>query len=591
MRVKKRGLPSRAARSRIMNKRTLHPQPEPARRCFLLGLGAAAATVSAFPASQSSNTLPRPTFPNLLRQPDRASAFGEAKSKELLLTRSANNWQASGIELSIELNNTKRSIESSLFVTAPKVSLTSLRLRWHGSFPEGFRFLGDHWERSYGDLEFRGFVGDRLLPWYFLASDGHFSQATGVKTGAASICYWQVDAAGVTLWLDVGNGGSGVRLGDRRLLAATMVQQEAQDGESTFDLARSFCQSLCDRPMLPREPVFGSNNWYYMYGENTSARRSLEDASLLAELVPSSVANRPFCVIDMGWHAARDGAGPVSQTSKSYPDMPALAAKMSAMHVRPGIWSRPTLTADPKALPWRLPPAGGRTQGDLIALDPTIPEARNYIAENIAILRQWGYELIKFDYSTFDLLGRWGFQMGESLTDAGWHFRDRSRTNAEIITDLYRAIREAAGRVTLIGCNTIGHLAAGLVEVQRIGDDTSGREWSRTRKMGVNTLAFRLPQHNTFFAADADCVPVTNEIPWDLTQQWLDLVSRSGTALFVSVDPAIVRPNQKLALQSALAAAFRSQQFAIPLDWQDTTTPERWTLDGKSTLYNWYKGD
>ena len=76
--------------------------------------------------------------------------------------------------------------------------------------------------------------------------------------------------------------------------------------------------------------------------------------------------------------------------------------------------------------------------------------------------------------------------------------------------DLYRTIRtQLPGTPWCIGCNTIGHLAAGLVEAQRIGDDTSGREWSRTRKMGVNTLAFRMPQHNTFFAADPDCVPVT----------------------------------------------------------------------------------
>ena len=56
--------------------------------------------------------------------------------------------------------------------------------------------------------------------------------------------------------------------------------------------------------------------------------------------------------------------------------------------------------------------------------------------------------------------------------------------------------------------------------------------------MGVNTLAFRLPQHNRFFAVDADCVPCTPQTPWELNQRFLDLVARSGTALFVSVDPS-----------------------------------------------------
>jgi alpha-galactosidase len=109
--------------------------------------------------------------------------------------------------------------------------------------------------------------------------------------------------------------------------------------------------------------------------------------------------------------------------------------------------------------------------------------------------------------------------------------------------------------------------------------------------MGVNTLAFRMAQHNTFFAADADCVPVTRDIPWSLTRQWLDLVARSGTALFVSVDPAAVQEEHKPALKAALAAASRVQAPGVPLDWMDSTTPERWRLDGKVTRYNWYLED
>jgi alpha-galactosidase len=224
-------------------------------------------------------------------------------------------------------------------------------------------------------------------------------------------------------------------------------------------------------------------------------------------------------------------------------------------------------------------------------MDPTIPEALNYMSENVRILQEWGYELIKHDFSTFDLLGRWGFEMGAGLTEEGWHFYDRSKTTAEIITELYRAIRKAAGGAALIGCNTIGHLSAGLVEVQRIGDDTSGRDWSRTRKMGVNALAFRLPQHDTFFSTDPDCVPVTHEISWNLTRQWLDLVTRSGTALFVSVDPDAVQSGQKTALASALATAAQRHQPGIPLDWLGTMTPERWRLDDKVVQYHWYEDD
>ncbi|MEV8547172.1 hypothetical protein [Streptomyces sp. NPDC051572] len=38
---------------------------------------------------------------------------------------------------------------------------------------------------------------------------------------------------------------------------------------------------------------------------------------------------------------------------------------------------------------------------------------------------------------------------------------DRSRTSAEILVRLHRTIAEAAGDTVVIGCNTVGHLAAG----------------------------------------------------------------------------------------------------------------------------------
>jgi len=544
------------------------------RREFLLGAGAAIVAASSLRSQVFLGIAP----------PDHVSAFAESNSTAMALARSGTRWQAGEIEITTESSETGLHI----LVAAPKTKLTKIRFRWEAPFTPGRRFLGDQWERSYGDLEWRGLSGDRLMPWYFLASTPKFTTGWGVKTGAAAICFWQVDDGGITLWLDVSNGGGGVELGQRHLEAATIVVYISRQGELPAEAARSFCRMMCDQPRLFAQPIYGSNNWYYAYGKNTSAASILKDAELMAELMPAAGTNRPYVVIDMGWGAAADGAGPVSQLASGYRDMADLAQRMKATGVRPGIWTRPLLTTEKQAESWRLPPAGGRARGDLITIDPSIPEALAYLGESIATIRGWGYELIKHDYSTFDLTGRWGFAMGPGLTDRGWHFHDRSRTTAEIVLDLYRAIRRAAGDAAVLGCNTIGHLAAGLEEAQRIGDDTSGREWSRTRKMGVNTLAFRLPQHNTFFAADPDCVPVTREIPWELTRQWLDLVARSGTALFISADPATVPPEHKAEIQVALAEASLPQPPGEPLDWMDTTTPERWKLDGKEVRYNWY---
>ncbi len=563
----------------------------PRRRSFLQGMGAVLAAGT--PVAGQPAEARRGQIADILRAPDRVIAFGEegTAADGIVLVQSGGKWRGSDIEVETALGEGKAGTQLAILVSAEHTRLTRIRLRWDSAFAEGWRYLGDHWERSYGDLEWRGLSGERLMPWYFLASDGRVTHGYGVKTGAASICHWQVDGGGVTLWLDVSNGGGGVALNGRKLDAATVVFRRGHAGESTLGAARAFCRAMCEKPRLAANPVYGSNNWYYAYGRNTSAAGSLADAELMAALVSPGEENRPFVVIDMGWGEARDGAGPVTRTTHAYPDMPALAKRMKGLGVRPGIWTRPTLTSEKRAESWRLPSAGGRRGGDLIVIDPSIPEALEYIAENIRTLRGWGFELIKHDFSTFDLTGRWGFEMGPSLTDKGWNFQNREKTTAEIVLDLYRTIRRSAGDAVLIGCNTIGHLAAGLVEVQRIGDDTSGREWSRTRKMGINAIAFRMAQHNTFFAADADCVPLTGDIPWTLTRQWLDLVARSGAPLFISVDPASANAVHTPALRAALASAAIARQPGEPLDWLDTTIPERWQLGGKVTRYNWYEGD
>lgn len=525
------------------------------------------------------------SVPSLMRKPDRVMV--ETEASHIRLERSRDGWGSTDLEVTTDVREHRGQSALAVALSAPKSKPLRVHLRWNGAFPLGWRYLGDHWERSYGDLEWRALVGERAMPWYVLASNGKAMHGYGVKTGAAAIAWWQVDAGGISLWLDVRNGGSGVQLGERRLLVAEIVERHAHVVESPMTAARAFCRVMCETPRLPQHPVYGSNNWYYAYGQNMSAVATLHDADLMAELSPAGT-NRPFVVIDMGWSEAPEGAGPVSHLHKGFTDMSELAAAMKRASVRPGIWTRPLLTSERIAEAWRLPAIAGRPAGPMSVIDPTIPEASAYIADSIRTLSKWGFELIKHDYSTYDLWGRWGFAMGTELTDGGWHFNDRSRTTAEIIGALYRTIRDAAGESLLIGCNTIGHLGAGLFELQRIGDDTSGREWARTRKMGVNTLAFRMVQHNTFFSADADCVPVTADIPWSLTRQWLDLIARSGTALFVSPDPAFVRAEHKPALRAALSAAARPVTPGEPLDWFDTTTPQSWRLGSQITRYDWY---
>ena len=100
--------------------------------------------------------------------------------------------------------------------------------------------------------------------------------------------------------------------------------------------------------------------------------------------------------------------------------------------------------------------------------------------------------------------------------------------------------------------------------------------------MGVNTLAFRLPQHAVLHAIDADCVALTPDVPWSMSRQWLDVVAHSGTVLLVSPDPRSIGPDQKQALRDAFATCVRKPS-AEPLDWQQSRTPSTWN----GATYNW----
>jgi alpha-galactosidase len=339
---------------------------------------------------------------------------------------------------------------------------------------------------------------------------------------------------------------------------------------------------MCPNPVLPKQPVYGFNDWYCDYGKN-SADNVLYYAAFVARLAPKG-PNRPFMVIDDGWQVKGGGTGhggPWDNSNAKFPSMGQLAKEIKQMNVRPGIWVHLLTAQEDHPSSWRL-------KNNSKILDISKPEVRQYVIRIMKNLRSWGYELIKHDYSTRDISGSWGKSGGASDT-ATWAFSDRTRTTAEIITDHYRSIREGGGDALIIGCNTIGHLAAGIFEISRIGDDTSGNDWSRVVKMGVNSLAFRGPQNDAFFAADADCVGESKKdvIPWALNRQWLQLVSQSGTPLFISFKKESVTPEQENEIAFALENASKKQPLAEPLDWFETIQPAKWKLMGKEVNFNW----
>lgn len=517
-------------------------------------------------------------FPNINRAPDVVSVTSEGAVIPLDQRLGA-QWEKAGILVQAEQKN------GGLDVTliSPEKKIQYLALEWAVVVPESAKYLGDAFERGYGDLEWRSLEPTRSMPWYFLVNQEEITHGFGVKTGARGFCYWSVRSGAIKLVMDVRNGGNGVQLGSRTLEVCTVVSREGKKGERPFSVARDFCKVMCPNPRLPKQPVYGFNDWYLSYGKNT-AEEFLKHTAWIVSLSPKG-SNRPFMVIDDGWQPS--DAGPWDRVKPAFSkdmSMGQVASEIRKRGARPGLWCRPLIAHPDNPKHWRL-------SRDPRFLDPTVPDVRQHVREMMARIQGWGFELIKQDFSTWDVCGLWGFEMVNGFTKDGWGFADPSRTSAEVLLDFYNDVRVGAGDKTLIiGCNTIGHLSAGLFEIYRTGDDTSGKDWTRTRKMGVNTLAFRAPQHGTFFAADADCVgevKTPDAIPWEKNQQWMDVVARSGTPLFISLCMEKATPEKEQQIRRALASASKELPLGEPLDWLQTVTPKTWMLNGERVKYEW----
>ena len=478
-------------------------------------------------------------------------------------------------------------------VKSEEHGVSFIYLAWNKNTKGDVKVLGDAWERGYGDLEWKSLSECGSMPWYMAISNGtdssldyhgRFTECFGIGVQPNALAHWRCDSKSVSLCLDLRCGCKPVLLGGRELEAATVYFEE-YEGVSAFSALCSFCHVLSPSPLVPNHVVYGSNNWYYAYGKS-SQEDILADSRFVADAC-RGLENKPYMVIDDGWQKNSCDA-PWDVGNERFPDMKRLAEEMAHIGVRPGIWVRYLVNGrDNKCRKLDTLPEEWYSERSRFVLDPSHPGVLDYVRQTTRRLVDWGYTLIKHDFSTFDIFGIWGFETKEHLANGEWSFYDKTKTTAEIIKQLYRTIKQAAGDTVIIGCNAIGHLCAGLHEFNRTGDDTSGRVWEQTRKMGVNTLAFRLVQNNAFFGADADCVGILGLIDWKYNSQWMKLLSMSGSCLFVSCKPGILNEEEMEDLRRGFAVGSYQKDELIPLDWMETRTPTKYLINGNLTQFDW----
>ena len=522
-----------------------------------------------------------------IRLPDYISVYAEDFRRDFPVCGKIIEFD--DVKITLDLGDTLM-----LKIKADTLKPAYIRLRYNFTEEEKrcepVKILRDDYERGYGTMAWKGIEPEIMFPWYMLVSNGsdmnpdtrlRHTEGFGVRVQPNSIVTWQYDGKGVSLWADIRCGGQGVDLSGRELDVCEVIFSD-YNGISAFDAGRNFCALMCPNPKLPDHKVYGSNNWYYAYGDS-SHEQIIEDTKIVAERC-AGLENRPYMVIDDCWQKNRCD-GPWDQLRDTFRDMKELAKEMSDLGVRPGIWLR-YLSDQHYELPFGDECRMVHNKG---MLDPSHPDVIEYIIKTTRMIREWGFCLIKHDFSTFDMFGDFLRNYTDKITRNGWHFYDTHRTSAEIVKAMYRAVREGAGDdCVIIGCNTIPHFCAGIYELNRTGDDTSGENWELTRKDGVNTLAMRQIHNGTFYMADADCVGITELVPWEMNRKWLDVLARSGSPLFVSCKPGVLNEEQLCELKAAWAVNSVQENECRPLDWMENLVPAYWMIDGEMVEYDWY---
>ena len=198
-------------------------------------------------------------FVSVLRMPD--AAFGATEASPYRFEEA----ESAVCDVRYEYEVGERSAKVVVYPSGSPVKYLKLRFRGDMSFAD--KVFGDQWERSGGEafLEWRSVMPHRALAWFCYVKGGDRMACYGVKTGADCFAFWQVDTRGVTLFLNLCNGNEGTDLKEP-LVACEVVEMTGEEGEDAYCVARRFAQRMCEKPVLPKEPIFGVNNWYWAYG-------------------------------------------------------------------------------------------------------------------------------------------------------------------------------------------------------------------------------------------------------------------------------------------------------------------------------------
>ena len=463
-----------------------------------------------------------------------------------------------------------------------------LKLRYSGDFRGVEKVYGDNWERCglNAYIEWRSVMAGRVLPWFcFLLRDNEMA-CYGVKTGGDAFSYFQVDAHGITLFINLCSGNEGADI--KESITACEIVELFEDASEPYVTAHKFAKMMCDNPVLPKEPIMGFNNWYWAYGD-ISFESVLAETDMLLEYT-KGCKHKPYMIIDDGWQEYRviegsTNGGPWLPNHK-FGDMKKMSDAIHAKGAKSGIWFRPLLTHEqvPEEVLFM-------NCNNNLVMDPSHPYTLKKVYEDTKRIADWGFDLIKHDFTTIDGFGQqWltADRQDFQLVAPNIKYYDKTKTTAMIYKNLYKLIQDAAGDAEVIGCNAVGHLVAGIHSVYRTGNDTSGTAWEWSRRDGVNSLV-RTFLNNAFYNADPDCAPFTEKVDVDINLDYLEVCALTGMTTLASVTPNFLNEKQIKRMNAIFRMADEDKHRYIIKDFANNANPEIFASpDGKDVKeFDW----
>ena len=346
---------------------------------------------------------------------------------------------------------------------------------------------------------------------------------------------------------------------------------------------------MCEKPVLPKTPVFGVNNWYWAYGRISRETIKVETKQLME--MTTGTKNKPYMILDDGWQINRGfvpggsyNGGPWIPNEK-FGDMRDTVDDIHKSGAKAGIWFRPLRTIGD--IPSE---AAFYTEGCALTLDPSHPYTLEKVFEDTQRIRGWGFDLIKHDFTVNDVTGLNSVAalFSNGNLSGGRQFFDNTKTTAMIMKELYQTIQNAAGDADIISCNTLSHISAGIHSMYRVGGDTSGRYWEMTRYNGVNCM-MRLPQNGTFHMVDPDCAAFTERVNLDLNLDFLEMCALTGVTTLASVTPGILNEKQMARINDIYRLADSNTELYEIADFDKVSVPERFVSPDGSKVreFDW----